>query len=118
MRTLSPDPQTLIALLRAAAYGWRQESLAENAQKISELGRVLYERVQTMSEHFGRVGSSLKGAVENYNKAVGSLEQQILPAARRFEELGLRVGITSSLTNLGLGAYADWAICEVGSSVR
>ena len=74
-------------MLRAAAYGWRQESLAENAQKISELGRILYDRVQTMTEHFGRVGSSLKGAVENYNKAVGSFETRVLVSARELRKL-------------------------------
>ncbi len=81
------SPTTLIALLRAAAYGWRQEALEQNAQEISKLGRDLYERIATMSEHFGRVGTSLKGAVENYNKAMASLESRVLVSARRFQEL-------------------------------
>jgi len=81
------SPTTLIALLRAAAYGWRQEALEQNAQEISKLGRDLYERIATMSEHFGRVGSSLKGAVDNYNKAMASLESRVLVSARRFQEL-------------------------------
>jgi DNA recombination protein RmuC len=81
------SPTTLIALLRAAAYGWRQEALEQNAQEISKLGRDLYERIVTMSEHFGRVGTSLKGAVDHYNKAMASLESRVLVSARRFQEL-------------------------------
>ncbi|MFT5906025.1 MAG: DNA recombination protein RmuC [Cryomorphaceae bacterium] len=81
-------PTTLIALLRAVAYGWRQESLAKNAQQIAILGRELYNRLNTFTGHIDKIGSSLKASVNHYNKAVGSLERNVLPGARKFQELG------------------------------
>jgi DNA recombination protein RmuC len=84
-------PSSFIALLKAVAYGWKQSSLAENAAEIRRLGEDLYKRLAVFAEHLGRLGRSLGGSVDAFNKAVGSLEQQVLPAARRFPELGLRV---------------------------
>lgn len=81
-------PTTLIALLKAVAYGWNQERVARSAQEVSELGRLLYERLVTMSEHFTKLGDNLTASVRAYNQTLGSLESRVLPSARKFEELG------------------------------
>jgi DNA recombination protein RmuC len=82
-------PSTLIALLKTVAYGWRQAAVAENAAIIRELGQELYRRLGNFTAHLGRVGQRLGAAVEAYNSAVGSLERQVMPQARRFPELGV-----------------------------
>lgn len=83
------SPGTLIALLRAIAYGWRQEQLAENAAQVVALGKELYERVGVFTRHLQKVGNSLTKATESYNDAVGSLETRVMPSARRFESLAV-----------------------------
>jgi len=85
-------PSTLIALLKAVAYGWRQSAVAENAAVIRDLGQELHRRLASFVGHLQKTGQRLGGAVEAYNSAVGSLERQVLPQARRFTELGAATG--------------------------
>jgi DNA recombination protein RmuC len=88
-RVILATPTTLISLLRAVSYGWRQEQLAENAQRINETARELADRLATMIEHLRRVGTSLRSSVGAFNDAVGSFEGRVMPLARRFRELGV-----------------------------
>jgi DNA recombination protein RmuC len=87
-RVIPASPTTLIALLRAVAYGWKQEQAAAGAREIGELGRELHGRLATLANHFVRLGSGLERVVQFYNDAVGSLENRVLVQARRFRELG------------------------------
>jgi DNA recombination protein RmuC len=89
-KVLLATPSTLIALLKAAAYGWRQEALSRNAEEVAALGRQLHDRLATFAEHLDRVGRGLEAAAKTFNAAVGSFEQTVLPGARRFAELGAK----------------------------
>ncbi|HVU17142.1 MAG TPA: DNA recombination protein RmuC [Candidatus Didemnitutus sp.] len=89
-KVLLATPATLIALLKAAAYGWRQEDISKNAQFIGELGRELHDRVAVFADHLENVGSALKSAVTHYNKALGSYETNLLSGARKLAEHGAK----------------------------
>ena len=89
-RVLLATPSTLVALLKAAAYGWRQEAVSQNAEEIAKLGRELYDRIVTFGEHLEKAGRGLDQATRSYNAAVGSFESALLPGARKFTELGSR----------------------------
>ncbi|HXW31927.1 MAG TPA: DNA recombination protein RmuC [Acidimicrobiales bacterium] len=92
-------PTNLIALLRTVAASWQQEAVAENAREVQRIGRELYKRLCVFGEHLGKAGRGLAGAVDAYNKAVGSLERSVLPQARRFQDLGV-VGADKELAEL------------------
>jgi DNA recombination protein RmuC len=83
------SPSTLMVLLRTVAMTWQQETIAQSAREVSTLGRDLYKRLATMGTHFSKLGRALDGSVRAYNETVGSLERQVLPQARRFEEHGI-----------------------------
>jgi DNA recombination protein RmuC len=88
-KVMLATPTSFVALLKAVAYGWRQVALAENAEHIREHAETLHQRIATFAEHMERVGGALENSVQHFNNAVGSLERQVLPAARRFVELGV-----------------------------
>jgi DNA recombination protein RmuC len=100
-KVILATPTTLIALLRAVEMGWREQRIAENAQRIREVGQELHQRICTAMEHLQKVGKSLGGAVKSYNDLVASIEHRVLPGSRKFEELG--VGSNKALPAEDLG---------------
>lgn len=88
-KVILATPTSLVALLRAIAYGWRQESLTANAEQIRQIGSELYHRLATFADHMGKIGKSLSSSILHFNKAVGSLDTRILPSAKKFTEMGI-----------------------------
>ena len=88
-KVILATPTSFVALLRAVAYGWRQESLAENAEKIRQVGEELYGRLGTFADHLGKMGKSLNSSVQHYNRAVASFDSRVLPSARKFSDMGI-----------------------------
>ena len=108
LRVIPATPMTLLALLKAVAYGWQQQQLAQNAEEIRSIGRELYERLATMVDHLEGVGRNIKQAADSYDRFVGSLEQKVVPGARRFKELGV-----SSSKDVGLPEPLNLSIRRV-----
>ena len=88
-RVILATPTTLVALLRSVAYGWQQAAMSKNAEQIRDLAQDLYKRLNSFCTHLQKVGKNLDDSVTNFNKAIGSLERQVLPGARKFTELGV-----------------------------
>jgi DNA recombination protein RmuC len=89
LRVIPASPMTLLAVLKAVAFGWQQQAVARNTEEIQALGRELYERLAKFVEHIETVGQNIKAAAQSYDRLVGSLEQKVLPGARRFRDLGV-----------------------------
>lgn len=107
-KVLLATPTTLIALLKAAAYGWRQEAISQNAEEISAVGRELYNRIVTFAEHLNGVSRGLEQASKAFNKAAGSFEASLLPGSRKFEELGAK-----GIKDLELPEPVETAVREI-----